>query len=256
MSSLRIDRICVSLGAPPTRILHHIALDAEAGEVLTLLGASGSGKTTLLRSINGLVPLEAGRIEVAGRDISDLDPVALRLSTGYVLQGAALFPHWTVAENVGTVPRLLGWDRGRIARRVDELLELVRLDPPEYRDRFPESLSGGQQQRVGVARALAVEPALVLMDEPFGALDALTKEGLQSDFQQLQRSLGFTVVLVTHDIAEALLLADTIAILSLGRVVQRGTPRDILENPATDDVEALLTTPRRQAEAWRDLLVP
>ncbi len=256
MSSLRIEGIRVSLGTPPTRILHDITLEAKTGEVLVLLGTSGSGKTTLLRSINGLARLEAGRIRIAGRDISTLDPVELRLSTGYVLQGAALFPHWTVAENIATVPKLLGWSPARIARRVDELLKLVRMDPSEFRCRFPETLSGGQRQRVGVARALAVEPALVLMDEPFGALDALTKETLQADLQQLQRSLGFTVVLVTHDIAEALRLADTIAILSLGRVVQRGTPRDILNNPATDDVEELLTTPRRQAEAWKDLLTP
>ncbi len=256
MISLQIDRIRVSLGTPPARILHDVTLAAEAGEVLVLLGASGSGKTTLLRSINGLVPLDAGRIAIAGRLVSDVDPVELRLSTGYVLQGAALFPHWTVAENIGAVPRLRGWSPVRIARRVDELLDLVRLNPLEFRGRFPESLSGGQQQRVGVARALAVEPALVLMDEPFGALDAVTKEGLQADFRQLQRQLGFTVVLVTHDITEALLLADTIAVLALGQVVQTGTPREILNNPATDYVEELMTTPRRQAETWSNLLAP
>ena len=256
MSGLRIQGACVSLGAPPIRILHDISLEAEAGEILVLLGASGSGKTTLLRSINRLVQLEGGSIEVAGRDIAGLDPVALRLSTGYVLQGAALFPHWTVAQNIATVPRLVGWDPVRTTRRVDELLELVRLDPAEYRDRFPESLSGGQQQRVGVARALAVEPGLVLLDEPFGALDALTREGLQSDFQELQRSLGFTVVLVTHDVSEALRLGNRIAILSRGRVVQTGAPAEILRNPATADVEELLTTPRRQAEAWKAVLAP
>ena len=254
MSSLRLEGACVRLGDPGVRILHDISLAAEAGEIMALLGPSGSGKTTLLRCINRLVPLERGVVEVAGTDVSQADPVRLRLSIGYVLQGAALFPHWTVAENIGAVPGLLGWDAGRTARRVDELLELVRLDPPAFRDRLPPSLSGGQQQRVGVARALAVEPALVLMDEPFGALDPLTREGLQADFRDLQRSLGFTAVLVTHDISEALLLADRIAILSHGRIVQTGAPLDILREPADGEVEELLTTPRRQAAAWKGLL--
>ncbi len=254
MSSLRLAGVCVRLGRPGARILHDIDLDAAAGEILALLGASGSGKTTLLRSINRLVPLERGAVEVAGRSVAEIDPVALRLSVGYVLQGAALFPHWTVAENIAVVPRLLGWDAARMARRVDELLELVRLEPPEFRDRPPDSLSGGQQQRVGVARALAAQPSLVLMDEPFGALDPLTREGVQSDFRDLQCRLGFTAVLVTHDVSEALLLADRIAILSRGRVVQTGRPADILRRPSSAEVEDLLTTPRRQAAAWKGLL--
>lgn len=254
MSSLRLDCASVTLGDPPTPILHDIDLEAESGEILALLGASGSGKTTLLRSINRLVPLTTGRIEVAGRNTAEIEPVALRLSIGYVLQGAALFPHWTVAENIGTVPRLLGWDSERTSGRINEMLELVRLDPAEFRDRFPGSLSGGQQQRVGVARALITEPSLVLMDEPFGALDPLTREGLQADFLALQQDLGFTAVVVTHDISEALLLADRIAILSHGRVVQVGTPVEISKTPANAEIEELLTTPRRQAETWRELL--
>lgn len=254
MSSLRLSGVSVSLGDPPTPVLRGIDLEAAPGEILALLGASGSGKTTLLRSINRLAPLSSGAIEIAGSDIARLDAVALRLSVGYVLQGAALFPHWTVAENVAAVPSLLGWPPERTAERVDTVLDLVRLDPKAFRGRFPDSLSGGQQQRVGVARALAAEPSLVLMDEPFGALDPLTREGLQSDFLKLQRDLRFTVVLVTHDISEALLLGDRIAILSHGRLVQVGEPRDILRNPASEDVEELLTTPRRQAEAWGEAL--
>ena len=254
MSSLRLDRASVRLGDPPVPILHDIDLAAESGEILALLGASGSGKTTLLRSINRLVPLTTGRIEVAGRNTAEIEPVSLRLSIGYVLQGAALFPHWTVAENIGTVPRLLGWDAERTSGRINEVLDLVRLDPAEFRDRLPGSLSGGQQQRVGVARALIAEPSLVLMDEPFGALDPLTREGLQADFLALQQELGFTAVVVTHDISEALLLADRIAILSHGRLVQIGTPAEISKTPANAEIEELLTTPRRQAETWRELL--
>lgn len=254
MSSLRLDRASVRLGDPPVPILHDIDLAAESGEILALLGASGSGKTTLLRSINRLVPLTTGRIEVAGRNTAEIEPVALRLSIGYVLQGAALFPHWTVAENIGTVPRLLGWNAERTSGRINEVLDLVRLDPAEFRDRFPGSLSGGQQQRVGVARALIAKPSLILMDEPFGALDPLTREGLQADFLALQQELGFTAVVVTHDISEALLLADRIAILSHGRLVQVGTPAEISKTPANAEIEELLTTPRRQAETWRELL--
>ncbi len=253
MSSLRLHRVSVALGDPPVRVLHGIDLAAESGEILALLGASGSGKTTLLRSINRLVPLATGTIEVAGRDTAEIDPVDLRLAIGYVLQGAALFPHWTVAENIGTIPRLLGWSEDRTTKRVDEMLDLVRLQPPEFRNRFPSSLSGGQQQRVGVARALVAKPSLVLMDEPFGALDPLTREGLQADFLALQRGLGFTAVVVTHDISEALVLADRIAILSHGRLVQVGGPVEISKTPANAEIEELLTTPRRQAETWRKL---
>lgn len=254
MSEVLIESVSVGFGRPPVPVLHAIDLRVGSGEILALLGTSGSGKTTLLRSINRLLPLLGGRIKVAGRDVSDVDPVVLRLSIGYVLQGGALFPHWTVAENIGFVPRLLGWAAERIDARAEELLELVRLDPEEYKDRIPASLSGGQQQRVGVARALAAEPPLVLMDEPFGALDPLTREELQGDFQSLQRDLGFTAIVVTHDVSEALLLADRIAVMSRGRLVQVGTPRQIMRSPANRDVEALLNTPHRQATAWKELL--
>ncbi len=254
MSEVQLHKASVYLGELETPVLQAIDLSVESGEILVLLGFSGSGKTTLLRSINRLVPLRSGNIRVRGQDTAGIDPVKLRLSIGYVVQGAALFPHRTVEENVAVVPGLLGWNEHRISERVERLLQLVQLDPEVYRKRFPEQLSGGEQQRVGVARALAVEPSLVLMDEPFGALDPLTRESLQTDFQSLQKRLGFTAILVTHDITEALLLADRIAVLSHGRIAQIGTPREILLNPASSDVEQMLTTPRRQADIWQGLL--
>ena len=254
MSEVQLQKASVYLGELETPVLQAIDLSVESGEILVLLGFSGSGKTTLLRSINRLVPLRSGNIRVRGQDTAAIDPVKLRLSIGYVVQGAALFPHRTVEENIAVVPGLLGWNEHRISEGVERLLQLVQLDPEVYRKRFPEQLSGGEQQRVGVARALAVEPSLVLMDEPFGALDPLTRESLQTDFQSLQKRLGFTAILVTHDITEALLLADRIAVLSHGRIAQIGTPREILLNPASSDVEQMLTTPRRQANIWRGLL--
>ncbi len=254
MSEVQLHKASVYLGKLETPVLQAIDLSVESGEILVLLGFSGSGKTTLLRSINRLVPLRSGNIRVRGQDTAGIDPVKLRLSIGYVVQGAALFPHRTVEENVAVVPGLLGWNEHRISERVERLLQLVQLDPEVYRKRFPEQLSGGEQQRVGVARALAVEPSLVLMDEPFGALDPLTRESLQTDFQSLQKRLGFTAILVTHDITEALLLADRIAVLSHGRIAQIGTPREILLNPASSAVEQMLTTPRRQADIWQGLL--
>ncbi len=254
MSEVQLNKASVYLGELETPVLQAIDLSVESGEILVLLGFSGSGKTTLLRSINRLVPLRSGNIRVRGQDTAGIDPVKLRLSIGYVVQGAALFPHRTVEENVAVVPGLLDWNEHRISERVERLLQLVQLDPEVYRKRFPEQLSGGEQQRVGVARALAVEPSLVLMDEPFGALDPLTRESLRTDFQSLQKRLGFTAILVTHDITEALLLADRIAVLSHGRIAQIGTPREILLNPASSDVEQMLTTPRRQADIWQGLL--
>ncbi len=254
MLGLRVHDVDVALGDPPVPILHDITLSAQAGEVVALLGSSGAGKTTLLRCLNGLAPIRKGTIEIYGEAVGGIDPVKLRLSIGYVVQGAALFPHWTVGENVATVPRLLGWDPERTAEEVDRALDLVHLAPQEFRDRFPQSLSGGQQQRAGVARALVAKPRLVLMDEPFGALDPLTRENLQADFLELQRDLGFTVVVVTHDVSEAVLLADRMAILSQGRLVQEGTPQSILRDPANEAVEQMLHAPRRKAEIWRTAL--
>ncbi len=255
MSAVAITGFAKSFDGGENFVLQGIDLGVNEGEILVLLGGSGSGKTTLLRAINGLIQPDAGRVTVGGDDIATLDATALRRSIGYVIQGAYLFPHMTVEENVGIVPNLLAWPPERTAARVDELLRLVQLEPADYRSRMPAELSGGQAQRVGVARALAAEPRLMLMDEPCGALDPVTRVQFQDDFKKLQRSLSLTVVLVTHDMTEALLLADRIAILASGGVAQIGTPAEILSRPASPYIEELLTTPRRQAAELKELFV-
>jgi len=223
-------------------------LNVERGELVVLLGGSGCGKTTTLKMINRLVEPSAGEIFVAGVDVADQDPATLRRSIGYVFQGIGLFPHWTVAANVSAIPTLLGWSPERIRHRVDELLELVGLPAAEYRERRPHQLSGGQQQRVGVARALAAEASVLLMDEPFGALDPVTRDGLQQELITMRQQLGLTIVLVTHDVSEALLLADRVAVLGEGRLVQAGTPAELFAHPASEAVSNLLEMPRRQAD--------
>ncbi|MEW6473752.1 MAG: ABC transporter ATP-binding protein [Actinomycetota bacterium] len=214
--------------------LDRLSLEVPAGETCVLVGPSGGGKTTALKMVNRLVEPTAGRVLIDGRDVAAADPVALRRGIGYVIQQVGLFPHLDVAANVATVPRLLGWDRPRIEARVDELLDLVGLDPDTYRHRRPDELSGGQRQRVGVARALAADPPILLMDEPFGAVDPVTRTRLQDEFLRLQRRLRRTVVLVTHDIDEALRLGDRLAVLATGgRLEQYGTPAEVLARPAT-----------------------
>ncbi|EYB69505.1 ABC transporter [Deinococcus phoenicis] len=210
------------------------------GELTALLGPSGCGKTTTLRMINRLTEPSAGRVLLGGRDTRDLRPEELRRGLGYVIQQIGLFPHLTVAQNVATVPELLGWDRRRTARRVDDLLELVGLDPAVYRAKKPGELSGGQAQRVGVARALAADPPVLLMDEPFGALDPLARDRLQDAFKDIQQRLRKTVVLVTHDIDEALRLGDRIALMHAGTLAQFGTPDDLIHRPASPFVRHFL----------------
>ncbi|WP_147280165.1 betaine/proline/choline family ABC transporter ATP-binding protein [Marinitenerispora sediminis] len=219
-------------------VVDDLTMTVPAGEIVVLLGPSGCGKTTTMRMINRLIEPTSGRILIGGLDARAQQPDQLRRHIGYVIQQAGLFPHMTVAGNIAQVPLMLGWDRRRIARRVDELLELVGLDPAEYRDRYPRRLSGGQQQRVGVARALAADPPVLLMDEPFGALDPITRENLQEELLRLQGELSKTIVFVTHDVDEALRLGDRIAILGAGsRIVQFGTPEEILAEPADPSVE-------------------
>jgi osmoprotectant transport system ATP-binding protein len=217
---------------PPA--LDSLTLEVPDGETCVLVGPSGGGKTTALKMVNRLVEPTSGRVLIDGRDVAAGDPVELRRGIGYVIQQVGLFPHLDVAGNVATVPRLLGWDRRRIDARVDELLELVGLEADTYRHRRPDELSGGQRQRVGVARALAVDPPILLMDEPFGAVDPVTRARLQDEFLRLQRRLRRTVVLVTHDIDEALRLGDRLAVLATGgRLEQYGTPAEVLAQPAT-----------------------
>jgi osmoprotectant transport system ATP-binding protein len=217
--------------------VHELNLDVADGEVCVLVGPSGCGKTTTMKMINRLVEPTSGRIFLDDEDVTKVDPVKLRRRMGYVIQQIGLFPHESVAGNVATVPHLLGWDRRRTRARVDELLDLVGLDPAEFRDRYPDQLSGGQQQRVGVARALAADPPVLLMDEPFGAIDPIARDRLQVEFRRLQEELRKTVVFVTHDIDEAVKLGDRIAIFRQGGVLeQHATPAELLATPASDFV--------------------
>jgi osmoprotectant transport system ATP-binding protein len=230
-----------------------VSLEVAEGEFLAIVGGSGSGKTTLLRLANRLIDADQGSIQIEGEDVRAADPVALRRRIGYVFQSGGLFPHMSVAANIGITPKLKGLPAAKITGRVDELLDLVRLDRAQYRDRFPHELSGGQRQRVGVARALAARPKIVLMDEPFGALDPLTRDALGDDYRALHRKFGLTTVMITHDMTEAILLADRIAVMRAGRLLAQGTPSEL---SASHDsyVGELLRTPRRQAERLSVLL--
>lgn len=231
---IRFEGVTKSFGT--LRAVDDITLNVEPGTICALLGPSGSGKSTLLRLVNRLVEPDAGQVLVGGEDVAGLPRVELRRRIGYVIQSIGLFPHWSVARNIATVPRLVGWPRERIRARTHELMELVGLDPALHGPRYPDELSGGQQQRVGVARALAADPAVLLMDEPFGAVDPPTRRGLQESLIAIQRRTGKTVLFVTHDVEEAIRLAGTIAVLSHGRLLQLGPPAEILRCPANDEV--------------------
>ncbi|MDX1387747.1 MAG: ATP-binding cassette domain-containing protein [Acidobacteriota bacterium] len=222
------------------RALSGVDLGVAAGETLALVGESGSGKTTLLRMFNRLVEPTSGNVRVRGRDVGETDPIALRRATGYVQQEGGLLPHWTVARNIALVPRLTGWPEDRIRRRVDDLLDLVGLDPAEFGERYPVELSGGERQRVAFARAVAADPEVILLDEPFGALDALTRLDVQRHFLHLKEGLGKTMLLVTHDLREAFRLADRIAVMRHGRIEQCDTPQALRHAPAPGYVAALL----------------
>lgn len=228
-------------------------LEIKHGELLVLLGESGCGKTTLLKMINRLIELSSGTIEVEGEDVTSVDPVQLRRRIGYVFQGIGLFPHMTVQENIATVPQLLGWDDSRIHDRTRELLEMVNLDPEAHPPRLPKELSGGQRQRVGLARALAAKPKIMLMDEPFGAIDPINRDVLQDEFLKIQRNLSLTTVMVTHDMTEALLMADRIAAMQKGRILQVATPHDLLTSPSGEYVQGLMATPKKQADRLEEL---
>jgi osmoprotectant transport system ATP-binding protein len=207
-------------------VLRGVSLDVKAGETLVLLGRSGSGKTTLLKAINGLIASAAGEVRFEGKAAAEWDAIRLRRRMGYVIQDAGLFPHWTVERNIGLVPRLEEWSEDRVDKRVDELLRVVGLDPPQFRARYPRELSGGQRQRVGIARALAADPPLLLLDEPFGALDPITRFDLQRQFLALRREMGKAAVFVTHDVREALMMATRIALLKDGALEVMAPPEE------------------------------
>ncbi len=216
-----------------------LSFQVRKGEFVVILGASGSGKTTLLKMVNRLYAPTSGEIFVDGESVNSIQPVLLRRRIGYVIQQIALYPHMTVEKNIATVPSILGWNRDKIRERVDYLLNLVHLPPDEYAKRYPRELSGGQQQRVGIARALAGDPAVLLMDEPFGAVDAITRASLQHEIKRIQRDLDKTLLFVTHDVEEALKLADRIIVMEQGNIVQFDTPLEILTHPATSFVGEL-----------------
>ena len=228
---IEFQDISKSYGA--VRAIDGLNLNIERGEFVVLVGASGSGKSTLLKMINRMENHDSGKILFAGEEIYNFKARELRLRMGYAIQSVGLFPHWTVERNVGVVPQMLGWSAGKIRERVSTLLQLFDLDPETYRQRFPHELSGGQQQRVGVARALAADPDVLLMDEPFGALDPVIRASLQQEIKRVHQSSGKTIVMVTHDIDEALLLATRIVLLDHGKIVQVGTPLQLLATPAS-----------------------
>ena len=250
---IAFDKVCKSFDAGRVKAVDDVSLAVGQGELLCVVGGSGSGKSTLLRLANRLIETDSGTITIDGQDIGRSDPIALRRRIGYVFQSSGLFPHMTVAENVGITPRLLGRDRAAIAAGVDALLALVRLDAAKYRSRFPHELSGGERQRVGVARALAAEPKIVLMDEPFGALDPLTRDALGEDYRALHERLGLTTIMITHDMTEAMLLADRIAVMRTGHLIATGRAAE-LASSGDAYVNELMSTPRRQTAKLQAVL--
>ena len=241
------DHVAKSFDGGRVKAVDDVSLEVRDSDFLAIVGGSGSGKTTLLRLANRLIEADRGRITIGGEDVRAADPVGLRRRIGTVFQSGGLFPHMSVAANVGITPKLKGEREAEVASRVDELLDLVRLDRKQFRDRLPHELSGGQRQRVGVARALAARPKIVLMDEPFGALDPLTRDALGDDYRALHKKLALTTVMITHDMTEAILLADRIAVMRSGKLLAQGTAAELAQS---DDayVGELLRTPRRQAE--------
>ena len=238
--------------------LTDISFEVQKGEILSLIGPSGCGKTTTLRMINRLIELSSGKIFIEDRDISEIDPVELRLGIGYVIQQVGLLPHLTIGKNIGLVPKLKGWKEEQYNQRIDELLDMVGLDPHVFRNRYPTELSGGQQQRVGVIRALAAEPPIVLMDEPFSALDPISRELLQDDIARIQKEIHKTIVFVTHDMDEALKISDRIAIMHHGRIVQLDSPKAILDQPVNEFVkdfigEKRLSTKKQPSQSMGSL---
>jgi osmoprotectant transport system ATP-binding protein len=258
---IRLEHLSRVYASPrgPVAAVDDVSLEVGDGETCVLLGPSGCGKTTTLRMINRLVLPTSGRIFIAGRDTDGVDPVELRRGIGYVIQQIGLFPNMTVAENIGVVPRLLGWNVSRSRKRAEELLALLALEPSHFLDRYPNELSGGQAQRIGVARALAVDPPVLLMDEPFAALDPINRETIQDEFLRMQKTLRKTILFVSHDIDEAVKMADRIAIFRAGKLAQVGPPDELLAHPADDFVASFVgrdrTLKRLRLIRVRDVMV-
>jgi osmoprotectant transport system ATP-binding protein len=250
---IELINVTKSFDGERSHALRDASLRIDTGGFIALVGTSGSGKTTALKMINRLIEPDRGEVRFEGEAVASLDAPTLRRRIGYVFQGIGLFPHMTVGENIAITPQLLGWAKGDIAARVAELLDLVEL-PRSYAERFPHALSGGQRQRAGVARAMAARPHVMLMDEPFGALDPITRDTLGTAYRALHERLGMTTVMVTHDVQEAVLLADRIVVMSAGRIVADDTPAALLAGPADAEVAALMAMPRRQAERIRALM--
>ena len=246
-----VSKTFPSAGYPAVK---DVSLTVNEGEFVTILGSSGCGKTTLLKMVNRLYEPDTGSIILFGEDISTVDVVKVRRRIGYVIQQIGLFPHNTVCDNIATVPKLLKWDKAKIDTRVDELLTIVGLEPKEFRIRYPSQLSGGQQQRVGLARALAVDPKIMLMDEPFGAVDSITREKLQDELARLHKETGKTFLLVTHDIEEAFKLGDRVIIMNEGTIRQFDTPETIIRRPADPFVQSLVDSAKAKEAFWRDYL--
>ncbi|MEE4609222.1 MAG: ABC transporter ATP-binding protein, partial [Desulfobacteraceae bacterium] len=234
---IRLEKVTKIYPGTNVPAVNDVDLEVPEGEICVLIGSSGCGKTTLMRMINRLIPITSGSIYIDGKNILDMDPIELRRHVGYAIQQIGLFPHMTVYDNIATVPRLLKWEKKRIDERVDELLTLVQLDPAQFRHRYPRELSGGQAQRIGVARAMATDPPVMLMDEPFGAIDPINREVLQDQFLKIQSQIKKTIVFVTHDIHEAIKMGDKIALLDAGRLVQFATPEKLLTKPRNQFVK-------------------
>ena len=251
---IELQNVWKSYDFGKTFAVSNMSLRVNRGELLGLIGESGCGKTSTLKMINRIEEPSSGDILVNGEDVRLQNPEQLRRNIGYVFQGIGLFPHYTVAENVCTVPQLLDWPQSAVLDRCRVVLDMVGLPAAQFADRFPSQLSGGQQQRVGVARALAAQPELVLMDEPFGALDPITRADLQEEFKSIQRKLELTVIMVTHDMTEALLMADRIAVMRQGEVLQIGSPSELLKRPADPYVQKLMEMPKRRADRLEQIL--
>lgn len=254
MSVIQYENVCKKFAGSSKYAVDHVSAEIESGEFITILGSSGCGKTTLLKLTNRLYDPDDGKIIVEGVDIRTVDPVDLRRRLGYVIQQVGLFPHMTIKENITVIPSLMKWDKRRMDERADELLKLVGLEPAEFRDRYPHQLSGGQQQRIGLARALVLDPDIMLLDEPFGAIDAITRLNLQNELLRIQGSLGKTILFVTHDINEAFKMGNRVMVMNEGRLLQFDTPREIVQHPADEFVKSLIDSARTQEKFWEGAL--